>query len=1261
MAWAHHRVHAPGVAESDHLLIVKAELGDPPELSEWVTGEDPCVYAWPGVTCTGGIVTEIDLRGIPDAPVPSAITTALYLTKVALGKPPGLSSWINGTDPCFWLSVTCTGGVVTAVNLTGLPSTGSPTPIPAVLGEVTSLTSLTLGNTLLLTGTLPPEWSSLTNLVELNLSDSNVSGAIPPVWKGLAGLTSIDLSSNSLTSSLPPEWSSLSNLGALDLAGNSLTSSLPSEWSSLSNLGALDLAGNSLSGSLPPAWSSLSNLGALDLAGNSLTNSLPPAWSSLSNLGALDLAGNSLSGSIPTDWEGPGQAGGMTSITTIDLSSNTAICSRTPPSLVSVVKADATSIGMACANQAESDLLLVVKAELGDPPELSEWVTGEDPCVYEWPGVTCTGGIVTEIDLSGILDGASSSPTPGLLPPTLANITSLTSIKISDAPLILGKLPPQWSALTGLQHLEVVGTGALGKLPSQWSSLTQLSYLKVAGNSITSTLPQSWSTLQGLVTLNLSGNDISGSLPDTWSSLDDLTDLNLASNLLASSLPPSWTAAAPGGMASLQILTVAFNTGLCGDLPPTGATVVFDSTALGKPCVAPLANAPPPTATRPTATPPGSGPISLFTASVDRFLDSVDELPEVPGVTYSISERRVQTSFRVPRSSRAADCEDQTINDEMLKLVELLDLPSPNISVDCSPADDPANLEPAAGQKLNEGGRRSLLQEVNDACITASSYNLDFIVNPDRSMAEVKAAVQNYISQISVPECPVQEIFFYESTTVLASTNTKDTIPVVCSMWSVEASVMTSEQVSISECLIPPPAPPLPPLPPTAAPTLTEVPVPVEKGGGDETHLGLIIGLSVGGFFALLALTCCCCCWWFACGLFRRRKKQDDEQKKDDEHEKADSLDGKEKFPELDDDDSGATISAASPTDHRSVHFTTRKSDSGASISATAPTDHRNVRFSTRSSDSGATITRAAPTDHRNVRSTPRDSNSDSDPEVETNALSQSSPSSAFSLRTNSMASISSHNGHSYYGKVPLAATRRTLSSHHLPKNLPKSVSSRMSLFGNPVAPEDPNLQPRAKSMFGTEDTGRNSSSKGLLTGESAPSNIGGDGPAQLYDSRSGPSVEAWGMGPPLPPPAGPITDPSAGKPIMTRASAPRPLPKRQSSVQWAAPAPPMSLKDKTLHGEEKTLQGESAFSPPTGRRRYKGSRRSLYQQPDLSYSNSSRMSSKDFLDDDSALSAIHELAAVSGHGVGYGDRPASVSQIRESPGLKRKSSRLAN
>eukprot|EP00798_Chlamydomonas_sp_ICE-L_P025222 gene25222-10867_t len=399
--------------------------------------------------------------------VPSAITSALHQTKVALGNPPELSSWVNATDPCSWLSVTCTAGVVTAINLTGLPSTGASTPVPPVLGELTTLTSLTLGNTVLLTGMLPLEWASLTDLVELMVSDSHMnpslSGPLPSSLSLLTGLTSIDLSSNSLTSSLPPAWSSLANMSVLNLAGNSLTSSLPPAWSSLSNLGVLNLAGNSLTSSLPPAWSSLANMSVLNLAGNSLTSSLPPAWSSLYNLGVLDLAGNSLTSSLPPAWSS------LSNLGMLNLAGNS-LTSSLPPAWSSLYNLGVLDLA---GNSLTSSL----------PPAWSSLAN------------------------MSVLDLAGNSLTSSL-PSAWSSLVNLGVLDLAGNSLT-SSLPPAWSSLSNLGMLDLAGNSLSGGIPPDWDwtgeavtctagvvtaiNLTSLPST-VASTTIpqTSSLPPSW-------------------------------------------------------------------------------------------------------------------------------------------------------------------------------------------------------------------------------------------------------------------------------------------------------------------------------------------------------------------------------------------------------------------------------------------------------------------------------------------------------------------------------------------------------------------------------------------------------------------------------------------------------------------------------------------------------------------------------------------------------------------------------------------------
>lgn len=87
---------------------------------------------------------------------------------------------------------------------------------------------------------------------------------------------------NNLSGPIPPELGSLSNLERLDLSGNRLTGSIPAELGSLNSLEALSLLGNQLTGSIPAELGDPGNLADLDLSENQLTGSIPP------ELGAFD-------------------------------------------------------------------------------------------------------------------------------------------------------------------------------------------------------------------------------------------------------------------------------------------------------------------------------------------------------------------------------------------------------------------------------------------------------------------------------------------------------------------------------------------------------------------------------------------------------------------------------------------------------------------------------------------------------------------------------------------------------------------------------------------------------------------------------------------------------------------------------------------------------------------------------------------------------------------------------------------------------------
>jgi Leucine Rich Repeat (LRR) protein/S-layer family protein len=213
-----------------------------------------------------------DVTSIPVAECQALVS--LYGATNGAGWTDNTGWLVVGSDPCGWFGVTCTGSVVTEVELVSNNLVGT---IPAELADLGGLGALYLGlNTL--SGTLPPELGTLSNLTALNLVNNSLSGPIPPELGNLGGLVSLHLTNNQFSGSIPSELANLSNLQTLVLNFNSLTGSIPPEFGGMSNLSKLFLAGNLLTGPIPSELGAMSNLAGLHLFNNSLSGEIPAAF-----------------------------------------------------------------------------------------------------------------------------------------------------------------------------------------------------------------------------------------------------------------------------------------------------------------------------------------------------------------------------------------------------------------------------------------------------------------------------------------------------------------------------------------------------------------------------------------------------------------------------------------------------------------------------------------------------------------------------------------------------------------------------------------------------------------------------------------------------------------------------------------------------------------------------------------------------------------------------------------------------------------------
>jgi Leucine-rich repeat (LRR) protein len=139
------------------------------------------------------------------------------------------------------------------------------------------------------------------------------------------------------------------------------------------------------------------------------------------------------------------------------------------------------------------------------------WTSPSNPCGgggdSPWFGVSCDGDsvLVTELSLPG-----------------------------ND---LLGSLPSEMRALTGLQGIDFESNQLSGVIPNDIGALTLLTNFNAGTNFFTSSIPPSVGNLTSLENLSLYSNLLSGNIPAEIGQLQALQSLSLESNFLTGNLP----------------------------------------------------------------------------------------------------------------------------------------------------------------------------------------------------------------------------------------------------------------------------------------------------------------------------------------------------------------------------------------------------------------------------------------------------------------------------------------------------------------------------------------------------------------------------------------------------------------------------------------------------------------------------------------------------------------------------------------------------
>jgi len=184
---------------------------------------------------------------------------AAFMSKLkdALSPPP--SGW-SGNSFCQWKGVRCSANnSVTSINIASQSLTGT---LPSDLNSLSQLTSLSLqGNAL--SGALP-SLANLSMLETVFLGGNNFASIPDGCFQGLTSLQSLSMtdSVNLAPWSFPAELTQSSNLVKLDLGNANLIGTLPDVFDSFVSLQELRLSYNNLTGGLPKtfAGSGIQNL-----------------------------------------------------------------------------------------------------------------------------------------------------------------------------------------------------------------------------------------------------------------------------------------------------------------------------------------------------------------------------------------------------------------------------------------------------------------------------------------------------------------------------------------------------------------------------------------------------------------------------------------------------------------------------------------------------------------------------------------------------------------------------------------------------------------------------------------------------------------------------------------------------------------------------------------------------------------------------------------------------------------------------------------
>ncbi|KAL1542377.1 hypothetical protein AAHA92_26478 [Salvia divinorum] len=387
-------------------------------------------------------------------------------------------------------------------------------------------------------GPIPSTLASLTELVELKLSDNFLTGSIP-TFHNCKKLEWIDLDRNNLIGSLSHlHFQGLTKLSDLNLGYNSLNGTIPRHLFTLPSISYLFLSRNQFSGQIEELpIENQSSLLWLDLSGNRLGGPIPNFFFQFRNMLTLTLSYNLFNGTFKLN-----KIRSLTSLSELTLSNNNLSVDTTNLSLSSRRYPYFYSLGLSSCNlYAFPNLRNVSFVTFLD---LSNNYIGGDIPSWIWE--------IEIMSLNLSLNHLTDFEKPYRIPNTVKILDLHSNMLSCEFPLLSQSYQSDFfspslyyfadNSLTGVIPTSLCGIYQLAVLDLSFNNLNgsiprclledspDLTVLNIRGNNIGGVIPGAKRGNCSLGTFDVSDNNLGGKIPKSLAYCNELVVMNVANN-----------------------------------------------------------------------------------------------------------------------------------------------------------------------------------------------------------------------------------------------------------------------------------------------------------------------------------------------------------------------------------------------------------------------------------------------------------------------------------------------------------------------------------------------------------------------------------------------------------------------------------------------------------------------------------------------------------------------------------------------------------